>query len=81
MFNFDRYCELANEYINNHNDKTILNKLRLYLDSCGFKLPEPKFIYNEEDIATHKFLDSDVIYKNGKIVGTKNILNPDFKYH
>lgn len=75
MFDWDVYKTLRKNYILNHTTEN-LNAIREFLDSCNMKMPKQKYVYEEENIHSWKYLDG-VIEKK---VHYTNVLNPKFRY-
>ena len=62
--------------------KKNFNKVRKYLDSVGMKMPQPKWIYNEGDKRTWKWLEGRLnIHLFTKKVTHVPVLNPEFAYN
>lgn len=63
-------------------NKKRFNKVREYLDACGMKMPQPKWIYNHGDIKTWKWLEGRInIHPFTKKMTHTPILNPEFAYN
>lgn len=78
MFDAALYNELREDYINSGSKKALL-AVRDYLDSVGYSMPSPKFLYQREKVETHKFLE-DVPQVRTENRTYQIILNPEFKY-
>jgi hypothetical protein len=87
MFNIKRYNKLKNDYLQeikkakfDEKDLSEINPIALmtYMDDNDMRMPKPKYVYDSEDITTHKYFRVGTIIK-----GTNHcthVLNPLFKY-
>ena len=55
VINWRTYELLKKEYLANRT-KESLNNIRYWLDMNGMKMPKPRYIYDEKDVRTWKFL-------------------------
>lgn len=88
MLSANRFTELRERYQTKYDhknpdglaNKKLLKEIRLELDLMGCRMPKSKWVYNPEDISTHKYLDV-LIWKNDNRCGYMGaILNPKFGY-
>ena len=63
-------------------NKRRFEKVRLYLDACGMKMPQPKWIYNEDDKKTAMWLEGRLnVHPFTKRITHVPALNPEFAYN
>ena len=77
-FDIDRYLYLTEIHKSCKHKKKALADIRNYLDSCGYLMPKPKWIYNADNIKTWKYLDAGSLnMRTGELM---QVLNPLFEY-
>ena len=69
-----RYLYLRHKRFHN---KSSLTALRKFLDENGCKMPKPKYLHEEEDQTTWKWIDVLISDNGGYQMA---IPNPDFKF-
>lgn len=86
-FRVSEYKRLCKEYEfeldkKGGNPKSALRNLCIYLDECGYKMPQAKYKYVHEDKRTWMFSDCIVSYSEAKkdFNDIKWIRNPRFIY-
>jgi hypothetical protein len=78
MFDWLRFIELRKAYIAIPAIET-LEMIRHFLDTNGMPMPKPRYIYQEQDVRTWKYLDSNYNAKK-KSTTIKQNYNPSFAY-
>ena len=79
-FSFDEYQKISSYYVKKPTNKRI-DKVRTYLDKCGYIMPKPLYKYKSNDIKTWKYIDGIVEEcKFSKKIKYISVLNPSFGY-
>lgn len=82
------YKKLHLNYVNSFNPKVNkcpiheehTNRLRDYLDSIGYRMPKPKWKFDNDDITTWPYLPGYMIEKNGVKIKHIPSINHSFRF-
>jgi hypothetical protein len=80
MFNVKKYLTLRDNYIRD-NSQLALAEVQNYLDSENLFMPAPKYLYDDGDKTTWRFLVGKIVEnEHRKKTGYRNVYNPHFRY-